>query len=150
MAIDTGGTWWVGDSPSDIDEYLRAYLEGSVPVHKFRQSRCGCTSVRFRLEADDLEGTAKRSCIDCGADHFICDSEEYWDEANPKRWICVCGSDTANLGVAYSIYDEPDADRRPVIRWLSIGTRCHVCGILGCFAGWKVAYEPSHHLLELA
>ena len=40
-------------------------------------------------------------------------------------------------------------DNLPV-RWLYIGCRCTACGILGCYADWKVAYSPSRHLLDLA
>jgi hypothetical protein len=29
-----------------------------------------------------------------------------------------------------------------------VGVRCVSCGVLGCFASWKVAYSPSHYLIE--
>jgi hypothetical protein len=34
------------------------------------------------------------------------------------------------------------------VRWLYVGDRYSNCGILGCYAGWKVAYTPSKQLLE--
>ncbi len=34
------------------------------------------------------------------------------------------------------------------IRWLYVGTRCTACGVLGCFAGWKVGTSDSMNLLE--
>ncbi|MGA7753515.1 MAG: hypothetical protein WCB05_11810 [Candidatus Sulfotelmatobacter sp.] len=49
---------------------------------------------------------------------------------------------SANVGVGFSLYDDGE------IRWVYFGERCSACGILGCFAGWKVAYSPSKQLLE--
>jgi len=47
-----------------------------------------------------------------------------------------------NVGVGFSLYDDGE------VRWLYLGERCSKCGILGCFAGWKVGYSPSKGLLE--
>ena len=142
MGIDTSGKWWVGTSPFDIKEYLEAYSAQNYRTQEFRQSKCACGGETFELLADDDEGCAKRICVSCGAEQFICDSEEYWSEATPEKWKCGCGSTTANIGVGFSLYDDGE------VRWLYVGERCSACGILGCFAGWKVAYSPSKHLLE--
>ncbi|MBN2193608.1 MAG: hypothetical protein JW751_12395 [Polyangiaceae bacterium] len=32
------------------------------------------------------------------------------------------------------------------IKWVTVGTRCVACGILGVPAEWKIDYEPSDHL----
>jgi hypothetical protein len=29
-----------------------------------------------------------------------------------------------------------------------VGVRCPRCGVLGCFAGWKIGFSPSRHLLD--
>jgi len=143
MTIDTSGKWWVGSEPTDIAEYLEGYASAGYEVHDFRLARCKCGSISFLLDADDDEGVARRTCTACETKHFVCDSEEFWDEAQPERWVCGCSSEAANIGVGFSIYP-----KRGGIRWLYIGTRCSACGVLGCFAGWKVGTSDSMDLLE--
>jgi len=143
MTIDTSGKWWVGSEPTDIAEYLEAYASEGDEVHDFRLARCKCGSISFLLNADDDEGVAQRTCTACETKHFICDSEEFWDESQPERWVCGCGSEAANIGVGFSIYP-----KRGGVRWLMVGTRCSACGVLGCFAGWKVGRSDSMDLLD--
>ena len=144
MAINTSGVWWVGTEPQDIQGFLDAYTKEGQPSDEFRLAKCSCGSIDFNLAADDEEGAAKRICVRCEEEHFICDSEEYWDEAEPDDWECVeCGSKETNIGVGFSMSDDKTA-----IRWLYVGVRCPKCGVLGCFAGWKIDYDPSLHLLN--
>ena len=144
MSIDTSGKWWIGSEPADIRGFLEVYAPEGYEVHDFRLAACPCGSDSFHLDADDNEGVAKRSCVKCSAEHFLCDSEEYWDEARPEHWKCVdCDSEETNVGVGFSLYEDDQE-----IRWLYVGCRCAKCGVLGCFAGWKIAYAPSRHLLE--
>ena len=143
MTIDTSGKWWVGSDPEDIREYLDAFTEESYPMNEFRLARCNCGGLVFRLEADTFEGSARRHCLSCGKGHFICDSEDCWDESDPEKWQCVeCGADQTNVGVGFSLYDDGDD-----IRWLYIGVRCAQCGVLGCFVDWKIGYGPSLQLM---
>jgi hypothetical protein len=143
MAIDTSGKWWVGTEPQDLNKYLEAYSSDQYKVHQFRLAKCECGSESFSLLADDVEGTAKRICSKCGGEHLICDSEEYWPDSSPEEWTCIgCGSKSANVGVGFSLYEDGE------VRWLYVGERCVSCGILGCFAGWKVAYTPSKQLVD--
>ena len=133
MTVDNSGKWWVGDSPEDVGEFLRAYSASGYPV------------TAFRLDADDNEGTARRVCVACAKEHFICDSGEYWDEAGPESWTCVaCASRHANIGVGFALYDDDPTG----VKWLYVGTRCGQCGVLGCFAGWKVGLSDALHLLD--
>ena len=144
MSINTSGKWWIGSEPIDLKEYLEAYSADSDKVHESRLARCSCGSEVFRLEADDDDGVAKRTCSQRSAEHFICDSEEYWEDAEPKAWRCFeCGTEDANVGVGFSLYDD-DGE----VRWLYVGERCSRCGVLGCFAGWKIAYAPSKQLFD--
>ena len=144
MTIDTSGEWWVGSVPEDIKEFLDAYTEDEYLSDEFRLAKCQCGSVEFKLEADDNEGAAKRACSKCSKGHFICDSEEYWEEAEPETWGCVeCDSKSTNIGVGFSLYEDKGG-----IRWLYVGVRCAKCGVLGCFAGWNIGYEPSLQLME--
>lgn len=146
MAIDKTGKWWVGDKPNDLHEYLIAYSEDGYLVDQFRLATCECGSVEFRVEADDDEGVARRTCVKCKMKHFICDSGEYWEDAEPEKWKCVeCKSTVANVGVGFALYED-----KKDIHWVYIGTRCSKCGVLGCFAGWKIGYGPSLHLIDEA
>lgn len=143
MTIDTSGKWWVGSAPEDIEQYLIAYTADAYPVHEFRLANCACGCADFVLEADDDEGVARRRCAACEREHLICDSAERWEDGAPEQWSCECGSRHTNVGVGFSLYPE-DSE----IKWLYIGCRCSRCGVLGCFAGWKVAYAPSRHLFD--
>jgi hypothetical protein len=123
--------------------FLEAYATEGYEVHDFRLATCECGSHSFHLEADDNEGVAKRTCSKCTRHHFLCDSEEYWEDAEPQMWKCIeCNSEDANIGVGFSLYED-DGE----IRWLYVGYRCARCGVLGCFAGWKIAYAPSKQLM---
>lgn len=144
MAIDTSGKWWIGSEPRDLEEYLAALTEECYATTEFRLARCKCGGVSFVLEADASEGAARRCCASCGDMRFVCDSEHYWKEAEPDTWTCIaCGSDRANVGVGFSLYDD-----REGVRWLYLGVRCVQCGTLGCFADWKVGYGPSAQLMD--
>lgn len=144
MAIDKSGKWWTGSTPDDLREYLEALSEDSYKVHEFRLARCHCGSVDFEVETSDEDGVARRTCAKCRNEHFICDSGEYWDEADTERWQCIeCQSIIANVGVGFSLYDD-----RQDIHWLYIGERCAQCGLLGCTASWKIGYGPSLQLLD--
>jgi hypothetical protein len=149
MTIDKTGKWWVGTEPADTTEYLIAYQAEGYAIGETRVCQCRCGSVAFLLQADPDEGCAQRTCAACGAKHFICDSAEYWDEADPRRWACTeCGNQECNLGVGFSFY-EPEDQRRDV-RWISVGHRCTKCGTLGSFVDWKIGYGPSDQLLSQA
>jgi hypothetical protein len=150
VTIDASGRWWVGSEASDVEDYLRAYKAEGYEIDETRMCRCQCGSMVFQLEADRDEGCALRTCEACHTKHFICDSAEYWGEAEPESWECSeCGCKTCNLGVGFSLYEPGAAEPRDV-RWVSIGNRCTNCGILGSFLDWKVGYGPSYQLLEQA
>ncbi|MCA9678599.1 MAG: hypothetical protein H6709_02005 [Kofleriaceae bacterium] len=143
MSIDRSGKWWKGTAPEDIAGFLTAYADEGYEVAAFRLARCACGSVEFKLDADDDEGAARRTCTRCGTAHFICDSDDAWEEAEPESWTCVeCTSDRANVGCGFSLRDGGD------VRWIYVGVRCASCGVLGCFAGWGIDYGPSGHLLD--
>ena len=136
MVIDRSGKWWVGSEATDIETYLKAYKAKGHAVHETRLCKCGCGSIEFKLEADRDEGCAQRNCASCGEKHLICDSAEYWKDAEPESWACVeCRGAICNLAVGFS---------------LSVGNRCMGCGTLGSYVDWKVGYGPSHQLLDQA
>ncbi len=148
MTIDTSGKWWVGTDASDISEYLIAYEAEGYAVDVTRICKCNCGSESFEYEADQDEGVARRTCSKCQESQWICDSEDYWDEAEPEKWICTeCGSGVCNLGVGFSLYPESSGEQQDV-RWVSIGERCTNCGVLGSVVDWKVGYSDSAHLID--
>lgn len=145
MGINTSDGMLVGDYPEDIAEYLKAHLIDAYDVHEVRLAKCKCGSMEFELEVDDEEGAVRRTCVGCRKAQGICDSGEYWDESNPPPWKCVkCGSNRANVGVGFSLYDDDPTG----IRWLYVGARCLHCGILGCVTEWKVALSDARYLIE--
>jgi len=146
VSINKSGKWWIGTEPSDIRGFLEAYDEEGYEVHEFRLSKCICGCVEFKLDADDNEGVAKRACAKCGAEHYICDSQEFWEDAEPEHWDCECNSEICNVGVGFSKYPDSAAS----IKWIYIGVRCACCGILGCFAGWKIGQDDVAHLFDQA
>jgi hypothetical protein len=76
----------------------------------------------------------------CGASAFLCDSEEYWDDADPDDAACPCGGEVLEIGVAFSLRDDGD------VRWITVGGRCVACGVLGVYTDWKIDYSPTGHL----
>jgi hypothetical protein len=144
MTIDTSGKWWKGSSPEDLREYLEALTRSSYAINEFRLSRCLCGEVRFNLEVEQDEGIARRICVECKREHFVCDSAEHYQaDQRLKKYKCVaCTSEVANVGVGFSLYED-----KQTVHWLYVGNRCAQCGVLGCMVDWKVGYEPSLHLL---
>ena len=151
MAIDTSGKWWVGSEATDIADYLIAYkAEGyaeGYEVHATRLCKCRCGSTAFELEADQEEGCAQRTCAVCRIKHLVCDSANYWEDAQLDVTECQCK--TCNLTVGFSLH-EKEKGQQPDVRWVSVGERCTNCGTLGSFVNWKVGYGPSYQLLDQA
>jgi ribosomal protein S27AE len=139
--IDRAGPWWTGEDFGDLAEYLRVVTAGGYPADRILESVCSCGGTTHRLRADPLEGVAQRTCVVCGSSAFIADSEEEWSEARPELWRCICGNDTAELGVAFSLKSDGE------VRWITVGQRCMSCGVLAAMVDWKISYGPSAHLL---
>ena len=45
--------------------------------------------------------------------------------------------------LGFSLYEG-----RRAVRWVYVAARCARCGVLGCYAEWKVGYEPSIQLID--
>ena len=151
MAIDTSGKWWVGSEPADVLAYVEAYSGQSYPADVSAASACTCGSKAFHLFVDRVEGAAKRVCVRCSEAVFIGDSAE--SSAKLKRWKCSCKTDECNIGVGFSLRDEPRSPfpifRKPRdVRWIFVACRCVQCGTLGCVAEWKITHSPSHALIK--
>jgi hypothetical protein len=139
--IDRSGEWWTGQDFADLTGYLIEFTAGSDPAGRIERSECdACRGTTFRLQLDDDEGCAQRTCTACSGSAFIGDSEEYWADADPGEAACPCGGDQFELGVAFSLRDDGD------VRWITIGGRCTDCGVLGVYTDWKIDYRPTDHL----
>ena len=144
MTIDKSGKWWKGTEFRDIAEYLRDQTADGYPADDIVQSVCVCGHTVFRLEGDQDEGCARRTCAACGTRAFICDSEVFWDEAEPAKLACPCRGRLFEVGVAFSKREDGD------VKWITVGHRCVKCGVLGSFVDWKIDYGPTEHLLSQA
>ncbi|MBA3461348.1 MAG: hypothetical protein H0T46_15400 [Deltaproteobacteria bacterium] len=104
------------------------------------RASCVCGQSVFALVVDADEGCAQRACTCCRRTHFVCDSGEYWEDAEPENFVCRCGSSSFELAVAFS------HGNHTTVKWITVGNRCTKCGILGSAVDWKVDYEPTAHL----
>lgn len=144
MSIDTSGTWWKGSEAEDLIPYLKGLTADSYPASEFRHAVCECGSVEFVCEFDRDEETCKRICPECSREHFVCDSEKYWEESEPVEWECIeCHGKRCNICVGFSMRNTRN------VQWVSIGCRCAKCGILGCYVDWNVSSSPSLHLMDM-
>lgn len=143
--IDRSGKWWTGTEAGDIEEYLRSYTEDGYPADRFAQAVCGCGKAVFRLETNDVEGVARRGCVDCGLAHFVCDSDEFASDATLAPVKCPCGGDQFDITVGFSHRAE-----ETIVRWISVGVRCVRCGVLGCPVEWEIDYAPTAQLYDQA
>lgn len=143
--IDKSGTWWKGESIDDLRDFVIEFTSQNYRADEIRQSVCkGCGGTRFGLRVDDDEGCAERVCRVCGAREFIADSEEFWEDATPGDAACPCGAEDFQIAVGFSLIESGE------VNWISVGCRCVACGVLGVYVDWKVDYEPSRHLLDMA
>jgi hypothetical protein len=141
--IDRSGRWWTGTGPEDLDEYLRSLTADGYPAERFEQARCVCGGTRFLLDVDADEGCARRTCTGCGAEHFLCDSGDFAEDADLRRGRCPCGEAECEVVAGFSHRGDGG------IRWITVGRRCAVCGVLGSPVDWKIDYAPAEHLYEL-
>jgi hypothetical protein len=148
VTIKKSRKWSKGTEPVDLDGFLRTYTAKGYPADRFVHPTCSCGNATFRLVADS--DCAQRVCAGCGAEHFVCDSEDYWDDAEPDECACPCGGEVFDLAVGFShvdaITEEEESYR--TIKWITVGARCVECGILGVYADWKIDYDPCDHLYQ--
>lgn len=140
MTIDKSGKYWIGSEAADLDEYLRGMTAEGYPADRFVHAKCSCGNDRFRLQVDPDEGCARRTCSRCRRNHFICDSEENWSDAEPAGIECPCGATTFQIAVAFSHREDA------TVKWITVGIRCAKCGIVGAPVDWKIDYSPTDHL----
>lgn len=136
--IDKSKKYWTGDSPEDIDQWLRLYTEEEgLEVRPVVCQECGGDA--FEVRCDVREGVIQVKCAVCGAKKLLLDGEEYRENARLRLKKCpVCKeSKTFNVRVGFLRRENGD------VRWVYIGNRCTACGTLGSFLDWKVNYGPT-------
>jgi hypothetical protein len=133
MALKKKGKFWYGTTPEDTQAEVRRYstLNGYEAV-KFSASTCTCGNKTFRLETDEDEGVARRTCASCGSSHLIGDSADYVADAELEDHECVCDGTEFELMSGVALY----ADSNDV-RWYYIGCQCAQCHLTGVLADWK-------------
>jgi hypothetical protein len=143
MALVKRGKHWYGDEQADVpSELLRYSQRNGYPAEHFAHAVCQCGGRIFRLSLDDTEGAAVRVCISCGDEHPIGDSAEYLGDAQLEECECPCGHDSFEITAGVSLY-ECSQD----VRWLYLGCRCPVCGLIACYGDWKNEFEGYPELL---
>jgi hypothetical protein len=150
MGIRKSGKWSKGTAAADLDDFLRTTKAIDYPADRFIHPACACGHVTFRLIVD--EDCAQRVCAACGTESFVCDSGDYWDDAEPGECACPCGGEIFDLAVGFSHVDAVSSEGESfrTIKWVTVAARCIKCGILGVYADWKIDYEPCDHLYRQA
>ncbi|WP_433593697.1 hypothetical protein [Nocardia sp. CA-145437] len=146
MVLRMDGDWHVGDDAADLDGFLREIGADGYPVDEVRRSVCcECGGGVFGVTGDPEEGTMRRECRGCGAEHFVAGSGEYWSDINTQIQVCVCEEEDFNIAVGFSLYSESVGG----IRSLATAERCVACGKIGTFMSWMVR-GGNMHPLDLA
>ncbi len=149
VTIDKSKRYWKSKDAVAIYEYLIAYSERNYKIHECYLVKCQCSGDIFSLDVDESEGFAKRICIKCKKEHYICDSEEYREDVKAKKLKC-CNVSSFNIGVGFSLYDDTlEGEEGRDVRWIYIGIRCTKCGKLGSPSEWKIDYSPSYELTDM-
>jgi hypothetical protein len=143
MSIETSGKWWKGSEFADIADYLKALKPGGYDVDDVQQSVCQCGSTHFRILVDRDDELSQRECADCGTKLCIADSEEFWNEASPKKIRCPCKKDLYEIGIGIKL-----SESRDWVRWMSVGLRCVTCGVLSFPVDWKTDFELTDPMLK--
>jgi hypothetical protein len=111
-------------------------------AHHFADAICKCGGNTFRLTLDDNVGAAVRTCVGCGTEHPIGDSDEYLDDAELQECACPCGAEEFEITVGVSLYDDSED-----VRWLYLACRCPNCGLAAVYGDWKNEFLGYHALL---
>jgi len=143
MALTKRGKHRYGDTQEDIRaEILRYSTSNGYVAHHFADAVCRCGGRIFGVLLDDRQGAAARTCVACGYQHPIGDSENYLDDADLGECGCPCGSESFEVTAGVSLYDESED-----VRWLYLGFRCPACGLTAVYGDWKNEFNGFRELL---
>ncbi|MBQ1205607.1 MAG: hypothetical protein IIX67_00230 [Clostridia bacterium] len=139
--IDKSRKYWHGDSPDDIDEFLKEYTElPEIDIEPVTCRSCGSDLLVMRIDGN--EEAIQVKCQKCGAKKILLDCEEVWEDAKPRLRKCaVCKTEKEhNVKVGF------DRRENGSVKWVYIGSRCANCGVLASYLDWKVSYEPTEEM----
>lgn len=143
MTLEKRGEHYFSDSQDDIrTEVAQFSILKGYEATQFADALCQCGGKVFRLDTDEDEGAAVRTCIKCSGRHAIADSDEYLADAELQGHCCLCDEDHFEITVGVSLYPASQD-----VRWLYIGCRCPSCGLTGVYADWKNEYLDYRALL---
>ncbi|WP_433076888.1 hypothetical protein ACQP1P_33110 [Dactylosporangium sp. CA-052675] len=135
MALRFEDGWYVGDAADDLAEVLLINGADGYPVNEVRHSICsGCGAAVFEVHGVWEERVRKRICRSCGDQHYLLDSEDYWDDDSAYISVCTCEEELFNVAVGYSMY----ADEVGGIRSVAFVERCTACGRIGSPVEWML------------
>ncbi|WP_346535488.1 hypothetical protein [Micromonospora sp. DPT] len=142
MVIDGAGQRRPATAAAELDAYLREFEAGGYPLAWVVHAACaGCGGSEFGVRVDDDAGYADRTCQTCGERWVMLDSADLAENADPGDAACPCGGERFDAAVGFAVREDGE------VRWVSVGLRCRVDGVLGVYADWKIDYSPSGHLL---
>lgn len=131
---------------SAFDE-LAGHLRDEHQAGDVRECVCrSCGGLTFEVAVMEVEGGARRTCLGCGAEEYVADSADYWDDDAEVDYYCACpcGHEEFTAAVGYLIGDDGE------VRWIFVGLRCLACASLNVYEDWKISYGPTRHLLDMA
>jgi hypothetical protein len=144
MALRKKGRHNYGDDHSDLQDELRDYSrQNGCLATQFANALCSCGGTTFRVQLDEEEGAAVRTCLTCGLEHAVADSAGYLTEATLEECGCPCGSTSFEMSVGLALYAESQD-----VKWLYLGLRCLHCGLVACYGDWKNEYIGYEDLLQ--
>lgn len=143
MAIRTKNGLDYGDEQADISVSLDKHSKHNYQATHFKDATCECRGHLFRLCIDDGAGVAIRTCIQCGHTHYMGDSEDFLDEAQPVPCACLCNSEIFEVTAGIALYRESNN-----VKWLYIACRCIECSLIGVYGDWKNEYEDYTAFLQ--
>ena len=126
MVLMTRDGKQTGEDVDDLRAWLRA-LSGCPAVDVTVVARCaGCgndgETSWFYVEADAVEGVARRRCIACAQVTPLLDSVEHW--TFPPAWGCRgCGQSIAEVG--FGVHSDDG-----LATWVAMAVRCVGCGAI--------------------
>lgn len=146
MALRFEDGWHVGDTADDLADVLHINGADGYPIHEVRHCICrGCGWNVFEIRGVTDERVLKRICRSCGDQHYLLDSEDFWDDDRAYVSVCMCEEELFNVAVGYSLY----ADEVGGIRSVATAERCTACGRIGSLVEWMVR-TGDVGLLDLA
>ena len=133
MALTKKDKYWYGTDLTDLRLEMDRYSAAiGCPAEKFADSVCTCGHNVFRLESDELQGAARRTCASCGWVHLMGDSDDYAVTAEFDFHECICDAQAFLITSGVALYASSND-----VRWYYIGCMCTRCNLVGVFADWK-------------